>query len=210
MSAQKPGQGFPYADGMHSWSVAYGEGFDYVTQRPSAANDSKGDLMIGGGFMRSLKQGIDQVGLYDDGPLLDPLTTTHIAGIFPTIFHPKWGAGAELKQTWPGIIGLTGDALPLVGRLNAKLTGRHIKAGKRMTGDNDQGGEWIAAGFSGEGMVWAWLSGAALGIMIAGSEDEKLPEVPGRPGGKINEWFPKELLVSQERIRSADISNLAS
>ena len=160
--------------------------------------------------MRSLKQGIDQVGLYDDGPLLDPLTTTHIAGIFPTIFHPKWGAGAELKQIWPGIIGLTGDALPLVGRLNAKLTGRHIKAGKQMTGNNDQGAEWIAAGFSGEGMVWAWLSGAALGIMIAGSEDEELPEVPGRPGGKINEWFPKELLVSQERIRSADISNLAS
>lgn len=210
MSAQQPGQSFPYADGMHSWGVVYGEGFDYVTQRPPAAGDSKGDLMIGGGFLRSLKQGIDQVGRYDDGSPLDPLTTTHIAGIFPAIFHPNWGAGAELKQTWSGIIGLTGDSLPLVGRLDTNLTGRDTRQRKRTSSDKDQCGEWITAGFSGEGMVWAWLSGAALGIMIAGSEDDELPQVPGRPGGKLAEWFPKELMVSDERIRSADVSNLAS
>jgi glycine/D-amino acid oxidase-like deaminating enzyme len=210
MSAQKPGQNFAYADGMHSWSVVYGEGFDYVTQRPPAAGDSKGDLMIGGGFLRSLKQGIDQVGRYDDGSPLDPLTTTHIAGIFPAIFHPNWGVGAELKQTWSGIIGLTGDSLPLVGRLDTKLTGRDTRQQKRTSSDKYHCGEWIAAGFSGEGMVWAWLSGAALGIMIAGSEDDELPKVPGRPGGKLAEWFPKELMVSHERIRSADVSNLAS
>ncbi|CAN9228441.1 unnamed protein product [Alternaria alternata] len=210
MSAQKPGQNFAYADGMHSWSVVYGEGFDYVTQRPPATGDSKGDLMIGGGFLRSLKQGIDQVGRYDDGSPLDPLTTTHIAGIFPAIFHPNWGVDAELKQTWSGIIGLTGDSLPLVGRLDTKLTGRDTRQRKRTSSDKDQCGEWITAGFSGEGMVWAWLSGAALGIMIAGSEDDELPQVPGRPGGKLAEWFPKELMVSHERIRSADVSNLAS
>lgn len=210
MSAQQPGQRFPYADVMHSWSIVYGEGFDYATQRPSATSGSKGDLLIGGGFLRSLKQGIDQVGLYDDGSSLDPLTIAHVAGVFPTTFHPKWGAGAELKQTWTGIIGLTGDSIPQVGCLDTKLTGRDTKERRRMSGDDDQCGEWIVAGFSGEGMVWAWLSGAALGIMIAGSEDEVLPKVPGRPGGKLTDWFPKELLVSHERIRSADISNLAT
>jgi len=210
MSAQQPGQTFPYADGMRSWSVVYGEGFDYVTQRPPATSGSKGDLMIGGGFVRSLKQGIDQVGRYNDGPQLDLLTAAHIAGVFPAVFHPKWGAGAELKQMWSGIIGLTGDYMPFVGRLDAKLTGRDIKARKRVASDKDSCGEWIAAGFSGEGMVWAWLSGAALGIMIAGSEEEDLPEAPGRPGGKLSEWFPKELLVSKERMRSADVSNLAN
>ncbi|KAI4650397.1 hypothetical protein J4E93_002753 [Alternaria ventricosa] len=210
MSAQQPGQAFPYADGMHSWSVVYGEGFDYVTQRPPATSGSKGDLMIGGGFFRSLKQGIDQVGRYDDGPLLDPLTTAHISGVFPAVFHPKWGAGAEVKQLWSGITGLTGDFMPLVGPLDAKLTGRDTKRSKRALSDKGSCGEWIAAGFSGEGMVWAWLSGAALGIMIAGSEDEDLPEVPGRPSGKLSEWFPKELLVSKERMRSADVSNLAN
>ncbi|KAL7771204.1 hypothetical protein CFE70_001146 [Pyrenophora teres f. teres 0-1] len=197
MSAQQPGKQFPYADRMHSWSVIYGEGFDYATQRPSTTDGSKGDLVIGGGFMRSSKRGIDQVGLYDDGRPLKPLTTTHIAG-----------AGSEFKQTWSSILGLTEDSLPLVGRLNAKLTGRDIKGQKGIS--NDECGEWILAGFSGEGMVWVWLSGAALGIMIAGSEDEDLSEVPGKPGGRLREWFPHELLVSQKRIRSADISNLAN
>jgi len=127
--------------------------------------------MIGGGFFRSLKQGIDQVGRYDDGPLLDPLTTAHILGVVPAVFHPKWGAGAELKQLWSGITGLTGDFMPLVGPLDAKLTGRDTRGSKRVLSGKGSCGEWIAAGFSGEGMVWAWLSGAALGIMIAGSED---------------------------------------
>ncbi|RMZ70325.1 fad dependent oxidoreductase [Pyrenophora seminiperda CCB06] len=210
MSAQQPGRQFPYSDGQHSWSVVYGDGFDYATQRPPATSDSKGDLLIGGGFTRSLKQGIDQVGLYDDGNSPDPLTTTHVTGLFPAIFHPQWGAGAELKQLWTGILGMTGDSLPLVGRLTMKLTGRDIRERKPMPSgstpkDGAGCGEWIVAGFSGEGMVWAWLSGAALGIMIAGSEDEELPTAPGRPGGKLREWFPGELLVSRERIRSADI-----
>jgi glycine/D-amino acid oxidase-like deaminating enzyme len=207
MSAQQPGQEFPYADGMHSWSVVYGDGFDYATQRPPDTSGSKGDLMIGGGFVRSLKQGIDQVGRYDDGSSLDPLTAAHITGIFPAVFHPNWGAGSEVKQMWSGIIGLTGDSMPLVGPLDANLTGRDRKVQKH---DAESCGEWIAAGFSGEGMVWAWLSGAALGIMIAGGEDEDLPEAPGRPGGRLSEWFPRELLVSKERMRSADVSNLAN
>ena len=208
MSTQRPGQEFPHADGKRSWGVIYGEAFDYVTQRPPATGGSQGDLMIGGGFMRSLKQGVDQVGLYDDGTPLDPLTVTHIAGVLPAIFHPKWGAGAELKQVWSGIIGLTGDSLPLVGRLDTKLTGRDATA--RASHGAEQHGEWIVAGFSGEGMVWAWLCGAALGIMIAGSEDEERPEAPGRPSGKLVDWFPNELLVSQKRMQSTSIHNLAN
>jgi glycine/D-amino acid oxidase-like deaminating enzyme len=102
---------------------------------------------------------------------------------------------------------LTGDSMPLVGPLDANLTGRDRKVQKH---DAESCGEWIAAGFSGEGMVWAWLSGAALGVMIAGGEDEDLPEAPGRPGGRLSEWFPRELLVSKERMRSADVSNLAN
>ena len=64
MSTQQPGQEFPHSDGKHSWSVVYGEDFDYVTQRPPITSNPRGDLLIGGDFMRSLKQGVDQVGLY--------------------------------------------------------------------------------------------------------------------------------------------------
>ncbi|KAH7398606.1 FAD dependent oxidoreductase-domain-containing protein [Pyrenochaeta sp. MPI-SDFR-AT-0127] len=210
MSAQQPGRQFPRAGGMRSWSVVYGGGFDYVSQRPSASSDAQGDVMLGGGFMRSLKQGIDQVGLYDDGVALEPLTTSHIAGIFPAIFHPKWGAGAELKQVWSGIIGLTGDSLPFVGRLDKKLTGRNARDHGSTLSSNKRYGEWVAAGFSGEGMVWAWLCGAGLGIMIAGVEEEELTEAPGRPGGKLADWFPAELLVSSKRMQTADVTNLAN
>ncbi|KAM0274243.1 hypothetical protein ACHAQH_008041 [Verticillium albo-atrum] len=208
MSAQRPGEQFPDCRGDRSWGVVYGEAFDYVTQRPSSDGEAQGDLMLGGGFTRSLKQGVDQVGLYDDGAPIDALTMSHISGIFPAIFSPNWGTGASVEQAWSGILGMTGDFLPFVGRLDESFTGR-TAAGAKVNGV-PAAGEWVSAGFAGEGMVWAWLSGMALGIMISGSEEEDLPEVPGRPGGKLAQWFPKELLVSRARMRSADVSNLAS
>lgn len=71
-------------------------------------------------------------------------------------------------------------------------------------------GEWLAAGFCGEGMVWAWLCGTALAVMVLGKEGENLDKGVGRPGGKLEEWFPKELLsVDDARLRRADIANLA-
>lgn len=207
MSAQRPGQEMPRSDGNRSWGVVYGDGaFDYVTQRPSMSSESPGDILLGGGFMRSSKQGVDQIGLYDDNARLDALTVSHVMGIFPAIFHPKWGTGAEVKDVWTGILGMTGDLLPFVGRLDEKLTGRTIPKGQGKEGC----GEWIAAGFVGEGMVWAWLCGVCVGLMIAGSEEEDLPQVPGMPGGKLMDWFPEEVLVSRKRIQSADISNLAN
>lgn len=164
--------------------------------------------MLGGGFARSLKQGIDQVGLYDDGSALESLTISHVAGVFPAIFHPKWGPGAELKQVWSGIIGFTGDLVPFVGRLSSRFTSRKLSGGY-IVEDKDTPGEWIAAGFSGEGMVWAWLSGVALGLMIAGTTEEDVKEAPGRPGGRLADWFPNELLASNSRLQTADIANLA-
>lgn len=210
MTAQQPAQQFPDCAGSRSWSVVYGTAFDYVTQRPSASDSRPGDLMLGGGFTRSLKQGIDQVGLYDDGAALDGLTMAHLMGIFPSVFAPRWGQGAEIKQAWSGIIGLTGDNLPLVGRLDTIFTGRNVPNKQKADSGMEGSGEWIAAGFSGEGMVWAWLTGTALGIMIAGGEDDGLPEVIGRPGGALKQWLPREVLVSSERLRSADISRLAN
>ena len=210
MSAQKPGLDFPDSAGRRSWSIVCGGAFDYVTQRPSTPGGGRGDLMVGGGFMRSLKQGIDQVGAYDDSATLDGLTVAHIAGIFPSIFHPNWGQGASIEEVWSGIIALTGDNLPFVGRLGKTFTGRNVQNLQRNSKGTEDSGEWIAAGWSGEGMVWAWLAGSALGIMIAGREEEELPEVAGRPGGALASWLPEELLVTSKRLRSADISRLAS
>ncbi|VUC24880.1 unnamed protein product [Clonostachys rosea] len=210
MSSQRPGDGFPETWGQRSWSVIYPGGFDYVTQRPSEIDgDVPGDILLGGGFRRSAKSGVDQMGVYDDSAYPKALAASHISGIFPSIFHPNWGSGGELKKVWTGILGMTGDRLPLVGRLDEGLTTRIIdQQHKTSEMDRTSPGEWIAAGYSGEGMVFAWLCGVALGIMVAGSEQEDIPQAPGRPGGMLQDWFPPELLISPQRLRNTDVALL--
>ncbi|CAD0088084.1 unnamed protein product [Aureobasidium vineae] len=58
-------------------------------------------------------------------------------------------------------------------------------------------------------MVFAWLCGTALGIMIMGSEQENIPASPGFPGGMLHEWFPGELLLDNKRYNRIDVLDLA-
>ncbi|KAM0351580.1 hypothetical protein ACHAPU_002588 [Fusarium lateritium] len=196
MSAQRPGASFPTSHGNRSWSVIYNPGFDYVTQRPDGPDGTPGDLMIGGGFFRSRAEGLDQIGVWDDSQT-HALPMMHVRGVMPTIFEPQWGEGSKLVKSWTGILGFTGDLMPLVGRVPEP----------RAQKDS---GEWMAAGFCGEGMVWAWLCGTALAVMVLGKEGEDLEEGVGRPGGRLDEWFPRDLLsVDKKRLRRAEIANLA-
>ncbi|KAH7153314.1 FAD dependent oxidoreductase-domain-containing protein [Dactylonectria macrodidyma] len=195
MSAQRPGNAFPASHGQLSWSIIYSPGFDYVTQRPDGDDGTPGDLMVGGGFFRSSESGLDQMGVWDDARM-DALPGMHIRGVMPTTFEPRWGSGGEVKKVWTGILGFTGDLMPLVGRVPESAP-------------QPGSGEWVAAGFNGEGMVWAWLSGTALAIMVLGKEDEELEKGVGRPEGKLSEWFPQELKVDRGRLRRARLQNLA-
>ncbi|KAH7133122.1 FAD dependent oxidoreductase-domain-containing protein [Dactylonectria estremocensis] len=195
MSAQRPGDAFPASHGQLSWSIVYSPGFDYVTQRPDGDDGAPGDLMVGGGFFRSRESALDQMGVWDDARM-DALPGMHIRGVMPTTFEPRWGSGGAVKKAWTGILGLTGDVMPLVGR----VPGSAPQSGS---------GEWVAAGFNGEGMVWAWLSGTALAVMVLGKEGEELEKGVGRPGGKLAEWFPQELKVDGGRLRRARLQNLA-
>ncbi|KAK7733089.1 hypothetical protein SLS53_008277 [Cytospora paraplurivora] len=206
MTAQKAGAYFPEKDGERSWSVIYGQGFDYITQRPS------GELMVGGGFFRGPKQGMDMFGIYDDSKL-DTLTLMHLEGVMPAIFDPGYevkGAARRTIKAWSGAIGISPDLMPLVGRLDPRITSRKVRSSKdEGVKEEVDPGEWIAAYFCGDGMAWAWLCGTALGIMLAGSEGDDLPAEPGRPGGILAEWFPQELYASWERVKDMDISDLA-
>ncbi|KAI1867224.1 uncharacterized protein JN550_007276 [Neoarthrinium moseri] len=210
MSAQQPGTQFPDYGGSRSWSVVYGTAYDYVTQRPTA-DGVPGDIMLGGGFFRGKDQGMAQSGYWDDSnAAMDALAVNHIGNIFPTIFAPHWGddrEGGRVKRMWTGIVAITGDFLPFVGRLDPKLTDRRPKS--QASSETVPAGEWVSAGYCGDGMVWAWLSGTALGVMLMGSEKEELPAVPGRPAGKVADWFPHELAPTLKRVEEADLSNLA-
>ncbi|KAK1238084.1 hypothetical protein MKX08_002663 [Trichoderma sp. CBMAI-0020] len=208
MTAQSPGSGFqPACHGNRSWSVVYGNGYDYVTQRPDGEDGSAGDLMLGGGLFRSKDEGLDQIGVWDDGRM-DAFPLMHLRGSMATVFEPRWGVGGGLKGAWTGIMGLTGDMLPFVGRLPSGLD----VSRKRARGGFGDGacGQWLAAGFNGEGMVWAWLSGVAVAVMMLGLEEEQLEEAVGRLGGRLEEWYPvEEVGVDGARLRRADLTNLA-
>ncbi|KAM0263788.1 hypothetical protein ACHAQJ_001106 [Trichoderma viride] len=210
MTALRPGSAFePVCHGGRSWSVIYGSGYDYVTQRPDNDDGSAGELMLGGGLFRSKDDGLDQMGIWDDGKV-DAFPLMHLRGSVATIFEPKWGAGGELKGAWTGIMGFTGDMLPFVGRLPPEMD----SAGGSRRSQSGLGigsGQWLAAGFNGEGMVWAWLSGVAVAIMMLGMEEVDLEEAVGRPGGKLDEWYPREeVWVDKARLRRADLTNMAS
>lgn len=204
MTAQRAADYFPDKDGSRSWSVIFGQGFDYVTQRPT------GELMIGGGFFQGPKQGMDLMGVSDDTKI-DALTVMHLEGVMSTLFDPGYkveSGGARVIKAWSGAIGVVPDFMPLVGRLDPRITSRKIRQDSKASGQV-QPGEWISAYFCGDGMVWAWLCGVALGIMLTGSEDEDLPAEPGRPAGKLADWFPSELYAGWERLKGMDIVDLA-
>ncbi|XP_044716558.1 putative fad dependent oxidoreductase protein [Hirsutella rhossiliensis] len=166
MTAQRPGVAFPASHGRRSWSVLYPGGFEYAAQRKD--------------------QGLDQLGVWDDGRL-DALPLMHLRGSMQTVFEPRWGDGGGLVKAWTGIMGFTGDTLPLVGRLpedDAPPAGRARRGESRP-------GQWIAAGFNGEGM------------------ERDLAPGDGRPGGRLAEWFPvAELAVDEARLRRAELRNL--
>lgn len=212
MTAQRPGQDFPGEDGKRSWSVIFNQGFDYITKRPNVSEKQGGELMVGGGFFQSGKQGMDMFGDYDDSKT-DAMTMMHLEGVMPTVFN--WGAeapGRRIIKAWSGIVGFSGDMMPLVGRLDPRLTKRKVASRNgEIVGKSDKvkPGEWIAAYFCGDGMVWAWGCGTAVGIMLAGSEEDDLPQEPGRPAGKLGDWFPPELYASWARVKALDIADLA-
>jgi len=140
-----------------------------------------------------------------------------------------------------GIIGLSGDFHPWVGRLSHRITGRqspHTSAAQ-ITVEDRRGfvpasgladpGEWIAAGFSGEGMTHAWMCGAAIAHMILKTSDPPLitashlgtpPKVSLRTRldsetsnlnkmrGNIPDWLPYSFLVTNERWKKTDIEDL--
>jgi len=213
MSAQRPGSLFPDLGGRRSWSFLFTDGFDYITQRPPR-DGVPGELMVGGGYFQAEGKGLENIGVYDDSKL-EALACSHLEGVMPTLFAPKWGddgAGGRTKALWSGVIALSADGLPFVGRLDTRITGRKARAslpGKGAAAKEAASGEWIAAAFIGDGMVWSWLCGTALGAMIVGRDKEDLTAEPGRPGGKVEDWLPKELLPTYERIQRIDLADLA-
>lgn len=182
MSAQTPGDNFPLQAEKHSWLFNYDRGFDYLTQLPS------GQMMFGGGLSKGEHQGVADLGVSTDHEI-SPGIEAHLSGALSTIFDPEaWGPvqGDPIQAMWTGSMGFSADGFPWVGRLPRSVTGRATDDDKPRAGS-----EWVCAGFCGEGMVQAWLSGKALATMLL--------KMDGRSDVDLS-WFPEQLQVTEERI----------
>lgn len=221
MSAQRPGAALHAATGTshHRSYVFYPDalGYDYLTQLPGGEQE----LMFGGGWASaSLTGALDEVGRADDTDY-NSSVAAHLGGALPLYFgEDAWGqektpevddedgvtwAPGRTKALWGGILGISADGLPWVGRVPPKLAGRAAPPAPvpRQVSEKEKQhvaatttaapGEWIAAGYSGEGMVHAWLSGKALAGMVLGREDDD--EVA----------FPEVLRVTEARWRKAKL-----
>ena len=210
MTAQRPGQSIP-AEMLQRSFIFYEVpiGYDYLTQLPNGEHE----FMLGGGFAQEGHEGYEAVANADDRTY-SKRVSAHLAGILPRYFgEDNWGregqppegnASAEwsmgrIKANWSGVLGVSADLLPWVGRLSPSASGRPAPSNKRSSRKDETvvptaPGEWIAAGYTGEGMVQAWMSGKALAEMVMGRERE----------GGLAEWFPDILRISTDRWKRAD------
>ena len=210
MTAQRPGQSMP-AEMLQRSFIFYEipASYDYLTQLPNGEHE----LMLGGGFAQEGHEGYVAVANVDDSTYSKRISA-HLGGILPRYFgEDNWGREGQLpegdtsvewskgrvKAAWSGILGISADLSPWVGRLSPSISGRPVPSNQSSPSTQKEAfvsaapGEWIAAGYSGEGMVHAWMSGKALAEMVVGRERE----------GNLAEWFPDIMRASTDRWKKA-------
>ncbi|PLB52599.1 nucleotide-binding domain-containing protein [Aspergillus steynii IBT 23096] len=213
MSAQEADGPSSDLDGTRSWSFIDKKGFEYITQRPqesAGCHSPGGEIMLGGGLFQSADKGLDEIGIWKDNGA-SPIISAYLSGIWSVAMRDE---NTRVLQLWTGCMGFTIDLLPFVGRVHPRFTGRvpHRSSRRGKSSENsrsDAPNEWITAGFGGDGMVSAWLSGTAVGLMLLGRDKIEHESQPGRPAGKVTDWLPKQLRLSGARIRRANIYKLA-
>lgn len=198
MSAQNPGSKFICQATEHSWLFNYERGFDYLTQLPPAG-ESSGMMMLGGGFAQGRDNGLADLGIPTDSEL-SLSCDIHLSGALSAVFgRENWGhvAGPSVEQMWTGNMGFSSDGLPWVGQLPSSV---NYAAGTTK----QDGAQWVCCGFSGEGMVQAWLSGTAVAKMLL-SSDRKHHLRPD-----YLSWFPEQMLLTEERLEKAGLTRVVS
>ncbi|KAJ7658003.1 nucleotide-binding domain-containing protein [Mycena olivaceomarginata] len=195
--------------------------FDYLTQHPpTPAETRRIPLMFGGGAMlggRAEAALMDNVGVTDDSQT-DFEVTAYLGGALERYFQPgwgeegavsetattqgnrEWGAG-RVKTAWSGIMGMSADGQPWVGRVPLCASRRGAQETVSAASRRDEhslapSGEWIAAGFAGEGMTHAWLAGVALARMVL----DKPTENPSNASA-----LPPQFVITEKRWKEADI-----
>lgn len=154
MTAQRPGSCISQADHPGSYSFIYEKGFDYMIFRPPGTKFA-GDVLLGGGMTKAIREGLYELGTTDD-TVTDPVIIDYLRACSCEYFGSNWGSDdreGRLRKAWTGIMGLSADNFPFVGRLPEE-------------------GLYVAASFQGSGMVLCFSSAKALVLMMENRDEE--------------------------------------
>lgn len=188
------------------------KGFDYLTQLPEGEHE----LMFGAGFESTTDSGDNAMyGVHSAAHVggampiyfgaeswgAEALPTTPTDG--QDVGVGLWAEG-RVKAIWSGLLSESADGMPWVGKVPVNVAGRKAPpASSAPSGLNSNmeilksdvtaaPGEWIAAGYSGEGMVHAWLSSKAVALMLLGEDITK-----------VKTWLPGLFSVTEARVKMA-------
>jgi hypothetical protein len=254
---------YPSAQEFASGKLQQEFAFDYLSQLLPASDDpaktplpTSGEFMFGGGAMlggRSEAALLANIGVVDDSTG-DFEIEAYLNGALQQYFSEHWGqesSGADpdgmagphsagvpwgkgrVKAAWTGIIGISADMQPWVGRVPESVSGRKepravpltrpyaqqnqdalgtspsCSTSMHSTIDVDASspplaapGEWICAGYTGEGMVHAWLSGQAVAKMVLGVSDDEETAFGDGP------TLPAPFLITEKRVKAAKFEDL--
>lgn len=143
----------------------------------------------------------------DSNGIVNGPTNEYLNGTNAKLSAQSGTAKPGVKTVWSGIMGFTGDHLPLVGRLPHHVTGRGPSASQSQADatsaettngtpngldvQNERGsgkGEFIAAGFNGYGMANCWSAGEAVAKIALGHDEE------------ADEFLPRSYRCTEERL----------
>jgi glycine/D-amino acid oxidase-like deaminating enzyme len=188
-------------DGLkRSWAFLWNKGFDYFIHRREGPSRDPA-ILLGGALAQSGDNGLDEFGVASDADE-GIFISAYLRGLLPTIFAAQ--RHSDLRSSWTGILGWSADLLPWVGALPPSLTTRFPQwHGRAVDGcveawESVSGKEWIAAGYSGEGMTHAWKSGKAVAFEILGLDEKE----------RVKHWLPAEYRVTEKRVEEADVRKL--
>ena len=138
----------------HTYNIRYrADRVDYLNPRPD------GGIVVGGAKWTFADDRKKWYNNWDDSTLL-PEARPHFESLMQTHFKGWEGSGAHVDYLWTGIMGLTPDGLPHIGRVPGSKN------------------RYIMAGFNGGGMSLIFLSAKGLATMIREDESYEQSGLP--------------------------------
>ncbi|KAK7008002.1 FAD dependent oxidoreductase, partial [Favolaschia claudopus] len=182
-----------------------GSGEAAMMQNVGVADDSAVDFEIGAYLGGAMERYFEGWGAEGESSLNDDRKQDKAEEVEE---KEEWGRG-RMKAAWTGIIGISADGQPWVGRVPGKVSGRgepkissSFSSESKATASHSAAsnlaapGEWIAAGFTGEGMTHAWLAGVEVARMVLGSS--------ATCSERDETALPEQFLITEKRWKETD------